>query len=356
MVRTSFLLTIVLSLGSGSVAFAQFRNPTHEITPANVGDASTSIAARDACLASSSIAQETLLNQESGVEELNTKNRFLSFSVGDPGMRQAIRVIVNSVTEAHHQHLVGSEWWVQPRRGVGGVSGVPEPVAGFSTYWGSNLGCTPSFGDWYGACDNGQCEGGLRGSACQPGGCAGGPNNGLTCSDDLDCPGETCNTTADCGTGTLHVYGEAVVPGARYTIQVAHEDCDLGIEASFSNPVGVDTTLFGDVVGSCAQSPCSAADNRVAIIDVFAALSRFLNAPGAPSKTRADFEPSTLDLEVNITDILFQIQGFLGIPFPYLRCDPAIGKCRGGPNNEAACTLDSECELELCAPIAARGG
>ena len=196
----------------------------------------------------------------------------------------------------------------------------------------------------------GGCQGGLREGVCTSKTCTGGPDDGNVCAKDSDCPGDACSTDADCGGGMLHVYAEAVVPGAGYSVQVIGEQCNLDDEQDYSEPVILNTAVFGDVLTSCDQTPCTPAGDGVHIIDILGIFLRFGTVPGAPSKTRTEWEPSRLDLLPAITDALTGVIAFQGLPYPFLRCSPSQSWCVGGPNAFQSCVDDSECELALCPP------
>ena len=207
--------------------------------------------AQGLCVLSSPVVQETIFVEHLEMDKPNIKGRFLSFSVGDPGAIQGIRVIVTTVTEPHLEHLIGSAWWIQPREAVSEQGGSRNPIPGFPNFWASSLGCAPHFEDLNGACVEGGCQGGLREGVCTSKTCTGGPDDGNVCAKDSDCPGDACSTDADCGGGMLHVYAETVVPGAGYTVQVIGEQCNLDDEQDYSEPVILNTAVFGDVLTSC---------------------------------------------------------------------------------------------------------
>jgi hypothetical protein len=118
--------------------------------------------------------------------------------------------------------------------------------------------------------------------------------------------------------GTVHVYGEYVVPGGAYEVQAITEGCHLGIEEGYSTALAVTTSAWGDSVGNCATVPCTPPDGLVGIgTDVTAAVDKFKNLPGCMSKIRADVEPALVDRRVNITDITFGVEAFLGHSYPF---------------------------------------
>ena len=70
--------------------------------------------------------------------------------------------------------------------------------------------------------------------------------------------------------------------------------------------------------------PCLPPDGTVGVTsDVTAILDKFKNLPGAVAKARADIEPALPDQRINITDVTYCLDGFLGLPYPF----PAPGEC-----------------------------
>lgn len=249
------------------------------------------------CFDTSPVVQETIFVKASETNAPSGKQRFLSFSVGDPDIEQAIRVTVASVSNVEQEYLVGSQWWVQQPEPISEAGSSRAPVPGFPSFQAARLGCARFDKNWL-------------------------------------------------EVGVLHVYGEAVFPGASYTVDVIDETSANPL--CFSEPVTIDTSVFGDVLTSCEQVPCSPAGDGSNINDVIGTIAGFQSSPEAPSKTRTEMEPSALDLRLNVTDVLVQIAAFQGLPYPFLTCDPATQVCRGGPNNGQTCETDIGCRLELC--------
>ena len=308
------------------------------------------------CPISSPVVQETMFVESSGTHEVNKKERFLSFSAGDPGIRQAIWVTVTAVTELHHEYLLGSQWWVQPSRAVSELGTSAEPLSGSRNFSASPLGCAPYYTDWNGVCRDGQCDGGLRGASCVAGAgggvCVGGPSDGDACTVGGDCPGESCSVTTDCGGGIVNVYGEAIVPGASYGVVVIADGCSPLMNKDdwfMFLPTIVTTAEFGDIVSSCTDVLCFPAGDGPNVGDILAAIAGFASSPAAPSKTRTEVEPSRLDFLLNISDVLLRIRAFQGLSYPALRCDVGgTDRCVGGPHAGQPCASNVDCELELC--------
>ncbi|UCC30113.1 MAG: hypothetical protein JSU86_18185, partial [Phycisphaerales bacterium] len=115
----------------------------------------------------------------------------------------------------------------------------------------------------------------------------------------------------------LHVYGDAIVPGATYEAQAIHEICDVVSEPNYSAPLVVTTSRWGDLVGTCAVIPCSPPDGSVGIpTDVTACLDKFKNLPDVVLKSRADVEPNLPDWLVNIADVMYTLDAFRGFTYP----------------------------------------
>ncbi len=58
---------------------------------------------------------------------------------------------------------------------------------------------------------------------------------------------------------------------------------------------------------------------------------------GAPLKARTDLEPSLLDLKINITDVTYAIEAFIGEGYPFEPVGERVGGRRaGGPTRPEA--------------------
>ncbi len=194
--------------------------------------------------------------------------RFLSFQMGNPGRLQAIRVTATSLPPPFDD-LNGLSMWVDRPETFSENSGFVGPLPGFPTLTAATLACDPFFADW----------GAL---------------------------------------GTIHVFDETIVPGATYRLQVVDSACDLSADNSFSSPVFMATSQWGDVTAGCATPPCSPPDGRVDVTtDVTAILAKFRNTGEAPRKARADIEPALPDLMVNISDVTFALDAFRGHSYPF---------------------------------------
>lgn len=222
-----------------------------------------------------------------------TKDRYVSFSPGNPGQQTALRVdLIGGAT--------GTRWFVQAPQVFCENSGEAEPPQGGCgpapgsdpTFMGATVDCTPYYYDWHGVCDNSVCRWGLK-------------------------PGDACSVNSDCR-GVIHVYDEGGIPNSTYDIQAIHEDCDILDEAAYSAPLTVKTSIWGDVVGAFIGGKWDPPDGSVDIAtDVTAVLQKFQNAIEAPIKARADQDPSEPDREVNISDVTYVLNAFSGDPYPF---------------------------------------
>ena len=123
--------------------------------------------------------------------------------------------------------------------------------------------------------------------------------------------------------GTIHLYHEGIVPGGTYDVQEIHQLCDPAVEASYSLPLRLDTSIWADIVSNCATDPCGPPDGVVGIpTDVTAVLDKFKNLDGAPIKARADIEPQIPDHSISITDVTYVLDAFRGSPYPFSPSGP----------------------------------
>ena len=117
--------------------------------------------------------------------------------------------------------------------------------------------------------------------------------------------------------GAIHVTGDEIIPNAAYYVQMIGCGSDFGDEANYSYPRAIYTSNWGDTVADCTVSPCGPPDGIVNIpTDVTAVLDKFKNLPNAVMKSRADIDPNLPDWLVNITDVTFCLEAFLGFTYP----------------------------------------
>ncbi|MCH7872047.1 MAG: M20/M25/M40 family metallo-hydrolase, partial [Planctomycetes bacterium] len=211
---------------------------------------------------------------------VSTKNRFLSFTAGDVGRSQAIRLTLDDLP-LPYDTWNGIEMWVGLTSEVTERSSSVEPIAGFPNFTAATLKCAPFFLDW-------------------------GP------------------------LGTVHVFHEAIVPEGVYTLQAIDNSCSTAVEGSFSEPLPMTTAKWGDTLSDTSQTPPLPPEGSVNIDDVLGILGRFSNVPGAISKARSDLEPACLDLTINVSDVLASLSGFVGLGYPFITptaTDPCDSTC-----------------------------
>ncbi len=255
------------------------------------------------CFPSAPAQPETTLNVQ-GTLVTNIKNRMLSFTGGDPGRLQAVRVTFVDLPGAHTA-LNGTEMWVgEPvEYSEGGGRGFTDPCTPSSpcaagSFLSSTLTQTPVFRDW---------------------------------SADPD---------------FVHVRDEFVIPHAVYRLQFVDDSCVLTNPASFSPPLEIGNAKWGDAVelsagdwraaeticaggtqqgqacirdSDCPSSTCGI----VSVFDTLAMIAKFSGAPGAPSKTRMDLLGVTvgpspiLDGKITVSDTVAVLSAFSGDGYPF---------------------------------------
>ena len=202
------------------------------------------------------------------------KNRYLSFSAGDAGRLQAVRVTLVDLP-VPYDTWNGVQMWVGEPAVYCENSGLAlEPPGGCPfagglplTFVAATLQCDPFFMDW---------------------------------------------STV----GVFHVYHEGVIPDASYAIHVTDD------VATFSDPLELPTAprpaarAWGDIAGAFSGGAWSPPDGRVNFDDVYASLDTFQNMFGRPPKVWADVEPQTPDQLANITDVTALLGAFRGDPYP----------------------------------------
>lgn len=209
------------------------------------------------------------------------KNRYLSMVPNNPGRLTALRVTV--VSSSTRPTLNGSQWWVSdPQRYCenAGQASVPDPAA------------PPVFG-------------------CGPAG--GGPRAFQAAT--LDCAPDCRDWGA---AGLIDVYHPAVVPGTQYVVQAIDCSClPFNDEGTYSAPLTVTTSRWGDVLSSNATAPPGPPNGIVDIGDVVGVLNKFKNLVGAMRKARADVEPALVDRLIQIPDVTRVLDAFVAKPYPF---------------------------------------
>ncbi|UCC30584.1 MAG: hypothetical protein JSU86_20610 [Phycisphaerales bacterium] len=218
-------------------------------------------------------------------EPVNQKVRYLSFQVGevDAGREQAIRVTFVDLP-AGYESWNGTKMFVGP----------PEMY-----------------------CENA----GKKRPPCPPGQ----PMTEFKAAT-LQCNAEVREWSAE---GVVHVFHEGIIPGGVYHVQAVDKTCELDLDSSYSDPLIVQMSPWGDLVTDCTTCPCGPPDGVVGIpTDVTAVLDKFRNLapPSVPcpavSKVRADLDWATPNQRVDISDVTFCLDAFRGFEYPFGVADP----------------------------------
>ena len=218
--------------------------------------------------------------------DVSTKNRFLSFTAGDVGRIQAVRVRFVSLPRPFDL-WDGSVLWVGPSSQVTEAGANVLPTEGFPNFTAATLQCAPFFADLS-------------------------------------------------SLGTIHVFHEGIVPGGTYELAVigeaggTEEDCDVDFEGYFSSSLAMTTAIWGDTVLDLSFDPPLPPNGPpVDVVDALALLERFASVASAIIKARADLEPACLDLRINVSDVLASLAGFAGLSYPFTltAADPCDSTC-----------------------------
>lgn len=283
-------------------------NPTHGITRLDVG-----CIGDDHCSVPSS--PPTLQSQFDPVGTAGApepKNRAISINAGDALLQQSVRVTWGDQPNwpGGHAELVGQEkWMTEPfqvcENSGDGLSKSPPncgPAPGLPQkwFWAAYLVCDPSYAHAaYLTLLENYCSG-----------------SGEACSSDNDCAAGTCGVD-----GAIHILDQAIVPTrnanqpATYSVQVAENR--FGFLCSYSDALVVTQPIWGDI-GNGTGCPMAPPNGDADLVpDVTNALNKFSNGFCAPKKTRVDVEPASLDMQVNISDMLLLLNAFSGFDYPF---------------------------------------
>ena len=196
---------------------------------------------------------------------LVAQNRYLTITPTNEGVLTAIRLIPSGLPEAFADYEGMELWLTDPFE----VSEVPANADTTDpTFTVTSLSCEPSFRDW--------------GSI-----------------------------------GTVYATGDVVVPGVSFTVQAISQGCLNAGKLIYSSSVFAATSVFGDVTGDCSGKICSPPNGAVEILDIFALIGKFVNAPGSVQKSRADLQPGCVDFVIDILDVFRAVEGFNGLPYPF---------------------------------------
>ncbi|UCC28806.1 MAG: hypothetical protein JSU86_11455 [Phycisphaerales bacterium] len=243
-------------------------------------------------------------------DPISQKVRYLSLIAGDAGQSQAIRVTFDDLP-APYDSWNGVQMWVQEPttycENAGVVSPPCPPAQPTSDFTGATLGCDPWYGDFY-SLTHGRCDTGT-------------PNEGEDCDEDADCgePPSTGDCVQDAIGEAVHVYHEGIVPDGIYVLQIVDATCNLVEESSYSEPLCMYQSAWGDVVGNCVTYPCGPPDGVASLTDYAAVLDKFTNTTiphPAIIKVRADLDWETPNRRIDISDATFCFDAFGGVQYP----------------------------------------
>lgn len=147
----------------------------------------------------------------------------------------------------------------------------------------------------------------LQCSPTTPKACDGAPSQaqGQSCVDDSDCQGGVCRDGIRdwSAVGTLHLYGDVVVPASTYDAFM----CDSPT-GPCSPALRLATARFGDVVAPV---------NTVNFQDVNSIVAKFQGTPAGPSKTRTKLTNSVVNPlnPVNFQEVSACVSAFQSKPF-----------------------------------------
>ncbi len=197
-----------------------------------------------------------------------SRNRYITFTAPPSGPSQAVRITFLDLP-APFDALNGTTRWVAAPTDVSERPGKDDATP--PTFKAATLDCDPVFADW--------------------------------------------------GTlGSVHVSDPNIVPGGTYDVQIVDLGCDPTAEASFSAPLRLEMSRWGDAVGAFdkATGMWTAPDNRIDVaFDVVGTLDKFAARPNAPAKSRVDFEPATPDRKITIIDVTSALDAFSGRRYPF---------------------------------------
>ena len=127
--------------------------------------------------------------------------------------------------------------------------------------------------------------------------------------------------------------GEPIVPGAAFAVQAISQGCFNAGEPAYSMALPTPTAGYGDVTEFCDATGCNPPDGANGIADVLSLIAKFVNAPGAARKARADMQPSCVDFLIDIPDVLESLRAFTGLPYrftPTMPNDPCASMASCG--------------------------
>ena len=148
----------------------------------------------------------------------------------------------------------------------------------------------------------------------------------------------------------LHVYGGEIVPGASYEVRVVDATClASGSLNCMSLPRIIATGTWGDVValyqGQNPEAP------QPDFNDIAAVVQKFLAAPTAPIKARAQLQPNVVfpQRPIDFKDIAADVSAFVGAAYENL--NGMFGPCTCPSTvtcGATGCTNDTQCPGGFC--------
>jgi hypothetical protein len=185
----------------------------------------------------------------------------------DPGEQVAYRVSIVD-TPPDYDQLIGCQFWMGEPLAISEASGDPGPGTTGPTFQAAVKSDEPYFDEW--------------------------------AVDEL-----------------VHLSGQHIIPGVTYEIQAFAETCVRSLESSYSAPLSITTSQWGDIGKDCSTNPCGPPDLDADFDDIAMVVDKFRNLPGSPIKVRADLAPAEPDQVIDFVDIPAVVDGFRGLSYPY---------------------------------------
>lgn len=133
------------------------------------------------------------------------------------------------------------------------------------------------------------------------------------------------------GFETVHVFHEGIVPGGTYDLELVDTLCEPTVAEDYSPPLTLKTSRWGDVVKECATPLCSPPDGSVDVpTDVAALIAKFRNSAFAPIQIKADFVDilgrPIPDQRTTVIEFVVVLDAFQGVEYPFTPGPPPCGK------------------------------
>jgi len=148
---------------------------------------------------------------------------------------------------------------------------------------------------------------------------------------------------------TIAIYGAEIMPSSDYVVERSYADCPnfATNELCWSTPAPVTTAKYGDIVAPLDDGP-GPNPTQPDLNDISACVDKFLAAPGAPEKYRAQLQPNVVfpNRAINFKDVSVDIGAFLGIS--YGSVEPGPCTCPSAVACGTPCSSDATCGTGLC--------